>query len=689
MNAPHPLANTMDVQSWFEEALVQHQGQEFGAAKKLYERILEVDPNQFDANHLLGMMACQLKDYDQGLAMIKRATELSPRNAGPYSNLGIFYKEINNLALSLDSYNKALELDPGFAQAYYNRANLHRDMKNDELAMADYNQALSIKPDFVDALVGRGIFLFNSKKYPQALCDYDAAIAMNPDCVDAHFNRGLLMTRLQDFAQAHLNYKTALKLKADISFLLGEKLYSQLFIAEWSDFEENAKRLATGLHQCEKVSPPLIVSAVLDSLPLQKRAAEIWSNFNYPVNTTLGPLKPKVKDLSDPRSKIRIAYVSADFQSHPVCLLMAELFELHDKTRFELFAFDSTPVKPTAQSHAMRERLQSAFDVWIDIRGLDNQEAAQLVRDHDIDIVFDLGGHTLNSRIGLLAYRAAPVQIGYIGYLGTTGAPFMDYLLADETLIPEASQTHYSEKIIYLPCYQVNDRKREISSKIFQRQDLGLPQNAVVYCCFNNTYKISPSTFNAWMRILKAVPGSVLWLLEDNPTGRVNLSHKAELFGVDPARLVFGQRMESSEYLARYALADLFLDTHPYNAGTTASDALRMGLPVITRVGESFASRMAASVLMGVKMPQLITNTEEDYEAVAIHLGLHPAELVALKNQLKAQMSDSLLFKPQEFARSLEEGMVQVLQRATQGLAPQTIRIAPRRMSSSTETLSN
>ena len=191
------------------------------------------------------------------------------------------------------------------------------------------------------------------------------------------------------------------------------------------------------------------------------------------------------------------------------------------------------------------------------------------------------------------------------------------------------------------------------------------------------------------MRILKAVPGSVLWLLEDNPTGRVNLSHKAELFGVDPARLVFGQRMESSEYLARYALADLFLDTHPYNAGTTASDALRMGLPVITRVGESFASRMAASVLMGVKMPQLITNTEEDYEAVAIHLGLHPAELVALKNQLKAQMSDSLLFKPQEFARSLEEGMVQVLQRATQGLAPQTIRIAPRRMSSSTETLSN
>ena len=677
----------IQVQHLFEQAVKLHQHQCFAEAKDLYEQILRVDPKHFDATHLMGLMACQQKNHEVGLPLIHQAIAIDPRNAGPYSNLGVIYKELQQLDQALMYQSKAIELDPGFSKAYYNRGNLHKELQHHEEAVKDYSKALLLNPKDAEAHVNRGLLYFQTNNYPLALKDLDQAIALNPQSADAHFNRGLVMTRLLKFDQALVSYRNALNLKAHFDFLLGEKLYSQMFCCDWAEFEEHAQLLETGLDQRQKVSPPLIACGVLDSPKAQQIAAEIWVEQTYPVNHDLGPLqitmdpdhsgeKPTISlsTASPKKRKIKIGYVSADFHEHPVSILLAELFELHDKTRFEIVAFDSTQEKPNIKD-LLRERIKGAFDSFISIKDLDDKSAANLIRQQGLDVIIDLGGHTLNSRLGVLAYRVAPVQLSYVGYLGTLGATYVDYLLADETLIPQEFEHLYTEKLLYLPCYQVNDRKRVVSKRVFTRQELGLPETGFVYCCFNNNYKISPSTFASWMNILKAVPGSVLWLLADNLTAPINLQKSAAQLGVDPKRLIFGGRLEASEYLARYKTADLFLDTWPYNAGTTATDALLVGLPVLTKQGQSFAARMASSVLTAMGLPELITTSVEEYQRLAIELGLNSQAYLELRQKVMGMHSHSLLFNPVQFTKSLEEGLTQALALAHSGQAPKNLYI--------------
>ncbi len=683
MNAPSIALPALQVQHLFEQAVKLHQHQCFAEAKDLYEQILRVEPKHFDATHLLGLMACQQKNHDVGLPLIHQAIALNPKNAGPYSNLGVIYKELKQFDQALLFQSKAIELDPGFAKAYYNRGNLFKELKQEDKALKDYSQALRLNPNDAEALVNRGLLYFHAGDYTLALKDLDQAIALNPHSGDAHFNRGLLMTRLLRFDQALVSYRNALSVNAQFDFLLGEKLYSQMFCCDWSDFEEHAKLLESGLEKRQKVSPPLIASGVLDSPKAQQIAAELWVEQTYPENHALGPLQTRAQDTvqgiglerkSTGHPKLKIAYLSADFHEHPVSILLAELFELHDKTRFELLAFDSTKEKP-GPADPLRERIKAAFDAFISIKDLDDTGAAKLIRGYEPDVVIDLGGHTLNSRLGVLSYRVAPVQLSYVGYLGTLGAPYVDYLLADETLIPKELCSFYTEQLIYLPCYQVNDRKRVVSERVFSRQELGLPEEGFVYCCFNNNYKISPSTFAAWMAILNAVPGSVLWLLADNPSAPINLQKSAAKFGVDPKRLIFGGRLKASEYLARYKAADLFLDTWPYNAGTTATDALLVGLPLLTKIGQSFAARMASSVLTAMGLPELITSSEREYQSLAIELGLNPKRHQALREKVLSQKAQSLLFNPVRFTQSLEEGLVKAVELARSGQAPQTFHV--------------
>jgi tetratricopeptide (TPR) repeat protein len=666
----------IQVQPLFEQAVTLHRRGQFDQAKALYEQILQLEPRHFDATHLLGLMACQQKDHAAGLPLIHQAIAINPQNAGPYSNLGVIYKELKQFDEALKFQSKAIELDPGFSKAYFNRGNLHKALKQQDLAIQDYNKALELNPQDAEALVNRALVYFELKNYSTAEKDLDRAIEINPHLGDAHFNRGLLMTRLLKFDQALISYRNTLVLTPNFDFLLGEKLYSQLFCCDWSDFEEHAELLKTRLAQHQKVSAPLIASGVLDSPLHQQIAAQIWVEQTYPENQALGPLQnPSSDDIqSGIHRKIRIGYVSADFHDHPVSILLAELFELHDKTRFELIAFDSTQEKPHKKD-TLRERIKSAFDEFISIKDLDDKSAAELMRAKHLDVAIDLGGHTLNSRLGTLAYRVAPVQLSYVGYLGTLGAPYIDYILADDTLIPEKNQSFYTEQLLYLPCYQVNDRKREISSRVFKREELGLPETGFVYCCFNNNYKISPSTFAAWMTILKSVPGSVLWLLADNPTAQTNLTNHAALHGVDPGRLIFGGRLEASEYLARYKTADLFLDTWPYNAGTTATDALLVGLPVLTRMGESFASRMASSVLMGLDLPELITQSIEEYQQRAIELALNLESYQVLRDKVSNNRINSRLFNPVAFTTHLEDGLIYALKHAQSGRGPKTFHV--------------
>jgi predicted O-linked N-acetylglucosamine transferase (SPINDLY family) len=371
-------------------------------------------------------------------------------------------------------------------------------------------------------------------------------------------------------------------------------------------------------------------------------------------------------------NKIRIGYFSADFRVHPVSTLIAELFELHDKTKFEIIAFSFGE----DDKSSMRLRISKSFDQFIDVSNLSDFDIAKLSRDMKVDIAIDLGGYTADSRTGIFSYRAAPIQVHYIGYLGTMGADYIDYIIADKTLIPDASQPYYSEKVVYLPnSYQANDRKRLISDKQFTKQELGLPENSFVFCCFNNNYKILPATFSSWMRILKEVEGSVLFLYAENNWAKDNLQKEAEIRGVNSSKLIFGMNIPYADYLSRYQTCDLFLDTFPYNAGTTASDALWTGLPVLTLMGQSFASRVAASLLNAIGLPELITNTQEEYESLAIELAMNPSKLAAIKLRLANNRLTYPLFDTPLFTKNLEAAYIKMFEKYLAGFLPKHISI--------------
>jgi predicted O-linked N-acetylglucosamine transferase (SPINDLY family) len=452
------------------------------------------------------------------------------------------------------------------------------------------------------------------------------------------------------------SYQMVLKLQPSLlAYLPGFILHTQMHLCDWNKFEDKVNGLLVKIRRNQKASMSFCTLALTDALTTHFQAAYIWYEDTCPFSPALGPIS-KVA----PKEKIRVGYYSADFHNHATACLVAELFERHDKARFEVIGFSFGPV---AQD-ALRQRLIPAFSEFIDVRLQSDKEIATLSRTMGIDIAIDLKGYTTDSRPGIFSYRAAPIQISYLGYPGTMAAEYIDYLIADPTLVPVESQKYYSEKIIYLPdSYQVNDRQRVIADTVYTRDALGLPQEGFVFCCFNNNYKITPPTFDGWMRILHAVPGSVLWLLEGNATAAVNLRKEAQARGIDPQRLVFAKRMDLPEHLARHRAADLFIDTLPCNAHTTASDALWAGLPVLTCMGESFASRVAGSLLNAIGMPELVTTTQADYEALAIDLALNPAKLAALKAKLEKNRLTTPLFDTPRFTKHLEAAYAQVCQR--------------------------
>ena len=440
-------------------------------------------------------------------------------------------------------------------------------------------------------------------------------------------------------------------MKPDITWIRGDLVYTSTKICNWTSLQSHLDNIRTRVAKNEKTINPFSLLALTDNDLLHAKASKTYNQSKHPSNLILGPTLK-----SQDHQKIRVGYYSADFRDHPVAFLTAELFELHDKNKFEIFAFsfsghDNSPI---------RSRLKSAFNQFIDVSGMSDLEVAQLSRELEIDIAVDLGGYTNDSRTGIFAYRAAPIQINYLGYPGTMGADYIDYIVADKTLIPENSQQFYSEKIIYLPnTYQVNDRKRAIADKQFTREELGLPEKGFVFCCFNNSYKILPEIFASWMRILKAVEVSVLWLFEGDPTFRSNFQNEMIKLGIDPTRAVFAKRVDAmSDHLARHSQADLFIDTWPYNAHTTASDALWSGLPVLTLMGQSFASRVAASLLNAIGLPELITNSLAEYEALAIELATNPKKLDALKTTLAKNRLSAPLFDTPLFTKNLEAAYI-------------------------------
>ena len=634
-------------------------------AAALFGRAVAANPSDASVHNNLGNALEGLRRLDEALGSYERALKLKPDYAEAYNNRGATLQALNRLDEALDSYERALMIKADYAEAYSNRGLTLQALNRLDEALDSYERALKLKPDYAEACCNRGITLQALKRPHEALDSYERALKIKPDFTEAYSNRGNALRDLKRLDEALDSYERALKIRPDYAFLFGNWLHTKMQVCDWTDVQNNIPLLLKKLSAGEKASPSFPVLALTDSLPLLRSAAQIWVKDRCPASNAL-PLIAKA-----PRQgKIRIGYISADYRNHAAAHLMAELFERHDRTKFELVAFSFGP----DTNDDMRQRIAAAFDRFLDVRSQSDKEVALLARREKVDIAVDLMGFTTDSRPGIFACRAAPLQINYLGYPGTMGADYMDYLIADRTLIPAAHQRHYAEKIVYLPnSYQANDAKRRISDKVFNREALGLPQTGIVFCCFNNSYKIMPDTFDGWMRILKQVAGSVLWLVDDNPTATTNLRKEAERRGVQGERLVFAPRMPLAEHLARHRAADLFLDTLPYNAHTTASDALWAGLPVLTCMGVSFAGRVAASLLKAIQLPELITTTQEDYESLAVELATHPDRLRQIRHMLETNRLTTPLFDTRLFTRHIEDAYTQMVERHHADLPPEHI----------------
>jgi predicted O-linked N-acetylglucosamine transferase (SPINDLY family) len=438
---------------------------------------------------------------------------------------------------------------------------------------------------------------------------------------------------------------------------------------DWAGLDAAYARLAAGIDAGKRISPPFVLTATPLPLQARRRCAEIYVGQKYPPVAVSPGHWPKA-----PHERLRLGYFSADFRRHAVGYLTVGMFEAHDRSRFELIAFAFGPPAPGA----MRARIAAAFDQFIEVEDRSDADVALLAREMEIDIAVDLMGFTTNSRTGIFARRAAPLQVSYLGYPGTMGADYIDYLIADTTVIPREDVRHYAEKIAYLPdTYWPFDSRLGVAERQFTRQEVGLPEQGFVFCCFNNNWKITPGVFDIWMRLLKRIEGSVLWLLEDNPAAGRNLGAEAGKRGIAAERLVFAPRMNLPEHLARHRLADLFLDTLPYNAHTTASDALWVGVPLLTRSGETFPGRVAASLLKAVGLPELITHTPEAYEALALEFATDAQKLGALRQRLAENRLTCPLFDTALFTRHIEAAFLAMWQRHASGLAADHIVVAP------------
>ena len=417
-------------------------------------------------------------------------------------------------------------------------------------------------------------------------------------------------------------------------------------MCNWESYEKDLKILIQKIIDAHKVSPPFYILSFIDSLKLQRISAETWIKEKFPLSSSLDPIKRR-KSVK----KIRIGYYSADFHNHVMSYLLVNLFELHDKSAFEIYGFSFGPEK----NDEMHQRIKNTFDKFINIKFESNNEIASLSRDLNIDIEIDLMSFTKNNRFGIFVEKCAPIKINFLGYPGTSGSECIDYILADKILIPKKFEKYYSEKIIYMPdSYKLDYQTRKVSDKIFTREELALPENGFVFCCFNQTYKITPNIFDIWMKILKQVKGSVLWLLEDNPTATKNLKLEANKRNIDAKRIIFAKRMKMSDHLARHKVADLFIDTLPYNAHTTASDGLWVGVPFLTLAGDSFASRVGASMLNALGLPELITYSENEYKNKAIEIAKNPILLRAIKKKLEKNKFSKPLFNAKLFTKNIE-----------------------------------
>jgi predicted O-linked N-acetylglucosamine transferase (SPINDLY family) len=632
----------------------------------LLDRSLGIDPRQVEVAVELGNAQHELGRHGDALASYDRALALKPDHAEAFVNRGVALQELQRYDDALSSFNQALAIRPDFFEAYANRAVLLNTLRRYGEALADHERSILLRPTDANVHYNRGNTLRDCRLFDEAVAAYDKAIALNGSHASAYYNRGLALQEMERYEEAVRSFDRALAVSPRHPYVRGDRLYARQCLGAWEDWGREVREICAQVEEGVPVSQPFPLLAVPAGRRTLRLAAERYVADRYPAIEATPRWDRYVHD------RVRLGYFSADFHGHPTAYLLAELIERHDRSRFEVIGFSFGPDR----ADEFRGRLKLAFDQFHDVRTESDAAIAALSRKLEIDVAIDLKGLTWNCRPGVFALRAAPVQVNYLGYPGTTGSGYHDYLIADPVVVPSEHAADYSERIVLLPdTYQSNDTQRRFSDAVPGRAEMGLPDTAFVFCCFNNVFKITPDVFDVWMRVLGGTDGSVLWLLDGGAAQRANLRREARRRNIPEERLVFAPRVEPAEHLARHRHADLFLDTFHYNAHTTASDALWAGLPVLTRLGDTFAGRVAASLLQAIGLPELIARTAEEYEAKALELAADRAPLEAIREKLARNRLTQPLFDIQRFTRHIEAAYLEMRQRYQAGLDPAPIRV--------------
>jgi predicted O-linked N-acetylglucosamine transferase (SPINDLY family) len=669
-----------------------------------YDRAISLNPSYTYALCNRGSVLERLGRREEALASFDRALELDPKDALTHYNRGSVLKDLERYEDALVSYGLAIDLNGDFAEAHANRGGVLQKLRRCEAAIESFERAIALEPTIAQGFQGLGACLHLLNRLEPALAAFNKAIALKPDLAAAYLGRGSLLADVNRHAEASADFVKASELEPEPAtyqslarslvqlkrfdlaiatldkaltlapdgdnYLLGESRSARMQACLWDGFGEDLDRIAKGVSERREVCNPMALTALLDSPALLRSATETLVRDQ--IDESCEEDLRRIAEISPARSsrprsdKIRIGYFSADFREHPVAYLSAGLFERHDRAKFEVTAFVFGP----ESSHPLALRLAKGFDRFIEVRQKSDLEVAALTRDLGIDIAVDLNGFTAYCRTRIFALRAAPIQINFLGYPGTMGAGFMDYLIADGMVVPREQQRHYTEKIAYLPgSFLPFDSNYAIADRTIAREQLGLPSGGFVFCCFNNNNKILPEVFDRWMRILSRTENSVLWLQQANETAAGNLRKEASRRGIDGGRLIFADRVTSlNEHLSRLRAADLFLDTFPYNAHATSLDTLWAGVPLLTYPGKSFASRVAASLVSTVGLPELIAGSPSQYEEKALELAADPVRLGQLRSKLARR--DTTLFDTEQYTRNLEAVYEMIHERYHSGSPP-------------------
>jgi protein O-GlcNAc transferase len=612
-----------------------------------FERALAANPGHVNALNNCGNLLKEGGRCEEALALLDRALAVDPRNPATLTNRANVLIELERHAEAVETIDRALALAPADPEILFNRACALERLHRFEEALADLDRSLAAKPDSVKALNNRGNMLAALKRPEQAIASYDRALALEPARADTLHNRGNVLTTLGRHAQAIADYQRAFALDPNHPHAFDSLGFAQLSVCNWDEVARLAKHAERVLGDGGPSVGTTFPLYYFGDPAYQLTAARAYLQAHYPP--VRAPFVPG-RTAGDPH-KLRIAYLSSDFRFHPVATAIVEMLERHDRTRFEIVGISFG----RDDASEIRSRLVRAFDRFHDVADETDHGVAELLRRLDVHIAVDLNGMTRGHRPGVLARRPAPIQVTYLGYPGTTGADFIDYTLADATVLPLDQQQFFAETIVHLPdCYHPNDTARSLA-RVPERAELGLPEAGFVFCCFNQSHKIGAASFEVWMRLLARLDGSVLWLSHMNESAMGNLRSAAAARRIDPARVIFASRLDRIEdHLARHRQADLFLDTLPYNAHSTAIDALWAGLPLVTCTGSAFPGRVGASLLKAVGLPELVTCNLDDYEALATKLAGEPSLLNELRGRLAANRATHPLFAMDRLCRNIE-----------------------------------